>query len=153
MASIALKGAVIALGFFVFGILLSPHIPVLATGMAIAPQTHIPFESVELYQNELRIKQPNLQYARVTSGSMMPVIPRGATIVEKVPSGPHQIQIGDIISFYEPTNKQVVVHEVISIEQNGMVTFYKTKGTANPKEDPWLVPYSNVKGILVAVLR
>ena len=153
MTSTAIKGLVLSFGFFVFGILLSPYVPVVATGMLSAPSTHIPFESIELYQNELRIKEPNLQYAQVRSGSMSPVIPKGATIVEKKPNSPRDILIGDIISFYEPVSRQVVVHQVTDIYARKEGTYYATQGVANLREDPWKVPYTSVQGILVAVLR
>ena len=150
-----MKRAIIALGFFVFGFLIAPYTPVFADTQTnqFLPRQHIPFEAIKVYPEEVRIIYPGLQYAKVTSNSMAPLITASSTIVEKVPKTPYEIRAGDIISFYEPEENSVIIHVVTRVVNEKGKTAYRTKGFANQNEDEWLVPCENVKGILVAVLR
>ena len=124
-----------------------------ATDIAVESTQRISFDSIKVYQDEVRIEQPGLHYARVSSDSMAPIITHDSVVFEKVPASASEIHVNDVISFYEPSVDSVVLHLVIEvINQNGN-TFYRTKGVANPDADPWLVPYENVKGIMVGTVR
>lgn len=87
----------------------------------------------------------DMPFVAVASGSMKPALEVGdLVIVQGVPAS--EIKEGDIIVFNKPGEKSHTIHRVIAIETlaNGTIRF-KTKGDANPTEDPW-IPEQNVKG-------
>jgi signal peptidase I len=152
-----IKGVGIAIVFFVLGF--SLHVPLsagtrLATTDATVESTQrIPFDAIKVYDDQVKIEYPGLKYAKVASNSMAPIITDKSVVFEKAPASADEIQVGDVISFYEPSVDGTVLHMVASvIEQDGK-TYYQTKGVANPEADPWIVPYDNVKGIMVGTFR
>lgn len=84
---------------------------------------------------------------------MAPLITDKSTVFEMAPDSPAGVRVNDVISFYEPSVDGVVLHLVTEIVEKDGETFYKTRGVANPEEDPWLVPFENVKGVMVGTFR
>jgi len=82
----------------------------------------------------------------VASGSMRPTLQVGdLVIVQGVPAS--KIKVGDIIVFNQPGETTNTIHRVVAIETltNGTIEF-RTKGDANPTDDPNWTPEQNVKG-------
>ena len=152
-----MKGVVFTIIFFLLGVLLSgtpPAEPRYAlSDVQVESTSHISFDSIKVYPDEVRIMQPGLQYAKVKSDSMAPLLTHDSIVFEKIPSSPDEIKTGDVISFYEPTTDAIILHMVINIIQKDGKTYYITKGIANDKADDWLVPYENVKVIMVGTVR
>lgn len=113
----------------------------------------VPFDSISVYPDHATIDVAGLHYAKVVSNSMAPVITDKSTVLERTPASAEEIKVNDIISFYEPSVDSVVLHLVTEVGTRDGAVYYKTKGVANAEEDPWEVPFSNVKGVLVGVLR
>ncbi|VVB81893.1 Uncharacterised protein [uncultured archaeon] len=113
----------------------------------------IPFEAIKVYPDEVKIQYPGLQYAKVKSDSMAPLLTHDSTVFEKVPASEDEIALGDIISFYEPSINSIVLHMVVGITETNGKTYFQTKGIANEEIDNWLVPFENVKGIMVGMFR
>jgi len=87
----------------------------------------------------------DMPFVAVASGSMTPTLEVGdLVIVQAVPAS--EIKEGDIIVFNMPGEKTHTIHRVITTETlaNGTIRF-KTKGDANPTEDPWITE-QNVQG-------
>ena len=152
------KGVVFSLIAIIVGILVSPHVAPSEDRFALSEssvlsQQKIPFDAIKVYNDEVRIETSGIRYAKVNSNSMAPIITDTSTVLEKVPSSENEISVGDVISFYEPSVDKIVLHAVIDIVAKDSQTLYKTKGTANPEADPWLVPFENVKGVLVGVIK
>ncbi|RJQ21521.1 signal peptidase I [Candidatus Woesearchaeota archaeon] len=152
-----MKGGILALAGFLLGLLIVT-LPQAESRLAAGavpkdwPQ-QVSIGDISVYADRAVIAVPGLRYARVVSDSMAPVITSKSTVLERVPKSAGEIQQGDIISFYEPSNDGVVLHLVTEVIQKDGGTFYKTKGVANAEEDPWVVPFDNVKGVMVGVLR
>jgi len=153
-----MKSVVIAIAFFLLGSSIAsvPAIPeerVAISDALVESTQRVSFNAIKVYPDEIVIEYPGLKYAKINSNSMAPVITDKSVVFEKVPSSADEIQIGDIISFYEPSVDSIVLHLVVEIvEQNGTV-YYSTKGVANEEVDEWLVPFENVKGIMVGTFR
>ena len=83
----------------------------------------------------------------VHTGSMIPTLQPGEAIVDQPIHGrPHR---GEIITFrYAYGPDQVVTHRVYR-ESGGTI---KTKGDANPTEDPWTLRASQVVGTPTAII-
>ncbi len=154
-----MKGVFIAVVFLGLGLLLSPYIPVSAESrLADSPQIfssaqRVPFDDISVYVDQVRINVPGLQYAQVDSNSMAPLITDKSTVFEKVPGSPFEIRVGDVISFYEPSVDAIILHMVVEIVYVGDDVYFRTMGVANDYFDPWLVPFDNVKGIMVGMFR
>jgi len=153
-----MRAFILALAFFVLGLLVG-NLPSEASaryalgGQDFVSAQEVPFDSISVYPDKAVIDMPGLHYARVVSNSMAPVITDHSTVLERTPASASEIHVNDIISFYEPSVDSVVLHLVTQVNERDGQAFYKTKGVANPKEDPWEVPFGNVKGVLVGVLR
>lgn len=81
----------------------------------------------------------------VSSGSMTPTIPVGSLILVKE-TDPEDIKEKDIIT-YEDSNKTVVTHRVIEIDQYDQS--FVTQGDANESEDPFPVEAAQLIGRVV----
>ena len=57
-------------------------------------------------------------------------------------------QIGDVIYFHAPDEREIV-HRVVAILPDGI----RTRGDNNPRDDPWLVESSTLVGRVVAAHR
>lgn len=148
-----LKGVVLAIVFFLLGF--SLNVPLAAeertatTDTVVESTQRIPFDSIKVYPDEVKIEYAGLHYAKVNSDSMAPWLTHDSVVFEKVPESAGEIHVGDVISFYEPSEDAVVLHSVIEIVDGK----FRTKGIANPDADPWLVEFKNVKGIMVGTFR
>ena len=76
----------------------------------------------------------------VVSGSMGSAYPKGSLLVA-TPERVHDVQTGDVISFYPPEGeRRVVTHRVVRVLPDAEGTgqpVVETKGDANAAVDPW----------------
>ena len=70
----------------------------------------------------------------VVSGSMVPVLKVGDVVLVQ-PIAYSNVKVGDIIIYYEPALNVDIVHRVVAVTPQGLIT----KGDANPRADE---PYS-----------
>ena len=84
----------------------------------------------------------------VLTDSMYPEIAAGDLIICNT-AEPDEIQVGDVISFFDPmgSGTSVVTHRVLEIVEEEDVLSYRTKGDNNNAEDQVLVPQENLVGI------
>ena len=84
----------------------------------------------------------------VLTDSMYPEIKSGDLIVCQN-ADPATIQVGDVISFFDPAGNgtSVVTHRVIELVQEDGVTKWRTRGDNNNTEDKVLVAPENLVGI------
>ena len=84
----------------------------------------------------------------VLTDSMHPVIESGDLIICNT-AQVEEIQVDDIISFYDPMGNgtSVVTHRVLEVVNEGGELSFRTKGDNNNAEDTALVPGDNLIGI------
>lgn len=151
-------GLFLSLLFFVIGVLVSPYIPVHADERlavstdSIDSVSRVPFENIKVYSDHVVIDAP-LRYAKVASNSMAPYITDKSVVFEQAPIDSNSIKVGDIISFTTEGEKGVIMHTVAEIIEQDGATYYKTKGLANFEQDPWLVRYEDIIGVVVGTIR
>ncbi len=81
----------------------------------------------------------------VLSGSMEPELKVGSLVIT-CPAEPEDIEVGDIITFHQATvTNGMASHRVIGISKNSPI-YFQTKGDANDRPDPTMVPGSNLVG-------
>ncbi|MGN0322238.1 MAG: signal peptidase I [Oliverpabstia sp.] len=88
---------------------------------------------------------------RVLTGSMEPAIETDSLILVKG-IDPSEIKEDDIISFYsqDPSHGGAVnTHRVISVEQDGELWYYTTKGDANQIADKYIVTSNDLIGKVI----
>lgn len=74
----------------------------------------------------------HLKFEPVLSGSMRPGIqPGDLAIIRPVPAA--DLEVGEIIAYLPPGQSTPVMHRIVSIDADGIVT----KGDANNAADPW----------------
>jgi signal peptidase len=84
----------------------------------------------------------------VLTDSMLPLISSG-DLIFCVTVEPEDVQVGDVISFFDPmgSGTAVVTHRVLEImEKDGELSF-RTKGDNNNAEDQVAVPEKNLVGL------
>ncbi|MFC2070210.1 signal peptidase I [Chloroflexota bacterium] len=81
----------------------------------------------------------------VLSGSMEPQLKVGSLVVVR-PVEPESIVVGDAITFHlTGVDETIVTHRVIDIRHNSPL-YFETKGDANEKPDPFIVPARDLVG-------
>ena len=89
----------------------------------------------------------NIQAKIVKSGSMEPAIKTGGLVII-VPK--ESYKVGDIITFGKDTKEQIpTTHRIVSVEGEGSLVEFVTKGDANDAEDPITTKLSDVKGKVI----
>jgi len=78
----------------------------------------------------------------VKSNSMEPVIMTGDWVLVKRIK-PNKIEIGDIITYYRPSDNKIIIHRVVDITNEGEFIF---KGDNNPMPDKEAVSKDQIRG-------
>lgn len=84
----------------------------------------------------------------VDTGSMEPGYSVGDLIIIKE-TPKEKIQVGDVINYTSANGIDTITHRVVEILEKDGETYYKTKGDNNNEEDPDLVNFNQVQGVLV----
>jgi signal peptidase I len=73
----------------------------------------------------------------VLSGSMEPAFGRGdGVLVERAPLS--SVRVGDVIAYHVPVgDRHLTTHRVVAVLERGDRPVVRTKGDANPIDDPW----------------
>ena len=117
----------------------------------ISPADHLKEDQIRVYNDYAVIHAPNLLWAKFTNtNSMDPVLDAEANSLEITPQLPEEIHVGDIISYQH--EEILIIHRVIKTGHDGLGWYAFVKGDNNPEPDPEKIRFSQVKGIVVAVL-
>lgn len=119
-----------------------------------SPGDHIKLENL-FYDNEtFCFKYHDLEvYAPIGTKSMDPVFDKGSFTVHYKPKSIDEIQVGDIVSYYnkimeEEYNVSIMTHRVIDIKGN----MIKTQGDNVKGPDQGWIPFSQIEGIVIAII-
>lgn len=89
------------------------------------------------------------QWLVVVSNSMKPALSTGDLVVVR-PASPDRIRVGDVVTFQDAQNAQVLVtHRVIAVEPAQGRYSFRVKGDNNPIPDPQLVDESRIVGRMI----
>ncbi|MFN8156773.1 MAG: signal peptidase I [Candidatus Nanopelagicales bacterium] len=100
------------------------------------------------------IQRSGERLVTITSGSMTPGIPVGATLGIHEPADRTALQPGQIITFKATGNGTVISHRIVQRLETAKLggVFYQTKGDANRTADPDLASASSIIGVVDGVL-
>ncbi len=90
-----------------------------------------------------------LKIAVIASTSMYPVIDVGDVVIS---IKDRNVRIGDIIEYWDPRTKNIIVHRVIDTSYIKGKLMYITKGDANKDKDPYPVAIEQIIGKVIAVI-
>jgi signal peptidase I len=84
----------------------------------------------------------HLEPVVMLTGSMGGTIPPGSLVIDRaVPSA--TLNVGDMITFQKPLGESGLdTHRIIAITHSNGHTSYRTKGDANPIQDPWTIEFN-----------
>lgn len=82
----------------------------------------------------------------VGGGSMEPTVPIGSVIVD-VPATPDDVHVGNIVSIKVGTQQAVFTHRIVrTITRDDGSLWIETRGDANEKPDPSIIPATAIIG-------
>ncbi len=117
----------------------------------MSPQDHISEEQIRVYDDRVVLDVDDPVWSSFTdTNSMDPLLDAGANGIEIKPVSEDDIHIGDVISY--KSGNGVVIHRVIGVGYDELGIYYVVKGDNNPIPDKEKVRFSDVQGILVAVV-
>ncbi len=116
-----------------------------------SPGDWIREEQIKVYPDKVVLDISNAVWVGFTdTNSMDPFLDENSHGLEVKPSSAEEIQAGDIISYRTPYG--VFVHRVIDIGKDGNGVYYIVKGDNNATADPFNVRFTDIEGVLVAVV-
>ncbi len=123
----------------------------LSSSEIMSPNDHITEEQIRVYDDRVVLDVDDPVWSSFTdTNSMDPLLDAGANGIEIKPVSEDDVHIGDVISY--KSGNGVVIHRVIGIEDDEQGVYYIVKGDNNPIPDKEKVRFSDVQGILVAVV-
>ena len=100
----------------------------------VAPADRVPEDSIIVFEDKIILKIPNATISNYAdSGSMNPLLDKGANGIRVVPENEDQVDVGDIVSYR--LGKILVVHRVVEkgVEDKGI--YVVTRGDNNLVSD------------------
>ena len=127
----------------------------LITGEAIAapsvPSDVISERNIMVYGDRVVIAVEGASVSHYeSSGSMAPVLDRGASGIRIVPRSADEIGVGDIVSFERDDN--LIVHRVIAKEVDAEGVYFITKGDNSPLPDEEKVRFSDIRYVTIGII-
>lgn len=121
------------------------------------PADRLASTDIAVYQTETRISTASMGrrtafYNFADTHSMQPAIGHNANTIEFVPISPADIRKCDIITVNTTSQKMPNAHRVMDIGQDESGTYYVTKGDNNIFADPERVRFSQVEGVVFAIV-
>lgn len=91
----------------------------------------------------------NSKFNTCSGPSMHPTLKSGDGLILETFEKPSQLKVGDVIVYSRPDKLFDIVHRIIKIEKDGVIT----RGDNNNKIDPGIVPFSAIIGIVLSAKR
>lgn len=119
-----------------------------------SPADRISADDIVIYDDFIVIKISNSSISSYEdSNSMDPVLDKEANGIEIKPANEDDIRIGDVIAYKAVwADNNIVVHRVVSIDEDSHGKYFVTKGDNSNKIDPQLVRFGDIMYILVGVI-
>jgi len=117
----------------------------------MSPTHRIAYEDLQITDRSVVINAKDITPGiTAPTGSMHPLLGAGTVVLEVTPQSSSEILPGDII-VYEYGGSRVI-HRVVQIGWDARGWFALTKGDSNRAQDPEKVRFSQVRGVVVAII-
>lgn len=118
-----------------------------------SPKDRVSESQIKVYDDRIVLDIAHAQWATFTdTNSMDPVIDAGANAIQLVPTIEEEIQVGDIISYYNKDIKGTVIHRVIKIGHDADGWYAIVQGDNNAAPDPDRVRFDDIQRVLIAIV-
>lgn len=125
--------------------------PILKSAELSSPSDWIKQEQIRVSKNGVVLNVRNPFWAEfANTNSMDPFIDEQANAIEISPKDPAAINIGDVISY--KSEQEMIIHRVIQKSMDEQGIYFIVKGDNNPIADPVKVRFSDIQGVVVAVI-
>ena len=116
----------------------------------VAPSDIVSEKQIEILDDKIIINLEGASLSRyAATGSMRPVLDKGANGIRIKPKSPEEINVGDIITFREYS--KLIVHRVIEKGEDSEGIYFITKGDNNNIVDGKL-RFEDIKYITIGVI-
>jgi signal peptidase I len=117
------------------------------------PSDHIKEAQIHVYDNKIILDVTGASWASFTdTHSMDPVLNKDSNSVEIKPQSEADVRVGDIISYKSDFADGLIIHRVIQAGYDSNGWYAVVQGDNNPTSDPGKVRFSQINGIVVAVI-
>lgn len=96
-------------------------------------------------RKELKLETGERFFAAYAGPSMNPTL-RESEILEIRPYGNRPVQVGDVVFFRSPVRNQTVVHRIVRLTSEGIIT----RGDNNRRDDAFVLQPGDIRGRVVA---
>jgi len=118
-----------------------------------SPGNHVPESNIKVYSDKVLIAEEGILFAKyANTNSMDPLFDESANGLEKIPASPEDVHVGDIVSYNSGLIDSLIVHRVISINEDSNGTYYTLKGDNNFLQDPERVRFEQIHGVLIGII-
>ena len=119
-------------------------------GSVSAPSDWVSEKLIEVTKDGVIIKIPKASISRYApTGSMRPVLDKGANGIRIVPNSPDSIKVGDIVSY--KSSSGLIVHRVVEKGTDSKGTYFLVKGDNNAFADG-KIRFKDIKYVTVGVI-
>jgi hypothetical protein len=116
-----------------------------------SPSDWVKENQIKVYRNKVVLDIEDATWASFTdTNSMDPFIDETSNAIEILPEGADAINVGDVISY--KSNYGTIIHRVIEKGSDEDGFYFIVKGDNNKFQDPFKVRFSQIKGVVVAVV-
>ena len=106
------------------------------TGNVVAPEKTLNPGDIEVYPNKIVINIKNASLSRYAdTGSMIPTLNENSKGIKIPVTEESQLHVGDIITYKDNTNEDLIIHRIIGIGFDDKGNYYVTKGDNNLVSD------------------
>ncbi len=128
-------------------------VPFMSSPERLSPSDHVKESQIHVYDSNIVLDIPGATWAAFTdTNSMDPFFDETANTIELRPSSADSVDPGDIISYRSSITDGLIVHRVVSKGVDSAGDFFIVKGDNNPTQDPEKIRFSQIHGILVAII-
>lgn len=116
-----------------------------------SPGDWIKEEQIKVYQDKVVLQIPQTTGVKFAdTNSMDPFLDTGANALEIKPESAEAIKVGDVISY--KTKSGTFIHRVVDVSEDKKGKYFLVKGDNNAMPDLVKVRFTDIEGVLVAVI-
>lgn len=128
-------------------------VPFTSSPEQLSPSDHVSEDQIHVLSNQVILDIEGASWAEFSdTNSMDPFLDETSNSIEIKPNQPEDINPGDVISYYSSITGDLLVHRVISVDEDGDGTYYIVKGDNNNVRDPEKVRFHQIHGVLVGII-
>ncbi len=117
----------------------------------ISPQDHVKENEISVLEDKVILNIKDASWTTFTdTNSMDPVLDIGSNGILKTPSTESDVKVGDVITYRSENG--LIIHRIVKTGYDNEGWYAIAKGDNNPIEDAGKIRFSQVHGILVAII-